>query len=44
MDADHERDAAWDELAAKRDAELEAGTAEAVPLDDVLARLRAELQ
>ena len=44
LDADAERDAAWDDLAARRDAEIEEGTAEAVPLDDVLARLRAELQ
>ncbi len=43
LDADHERDAAWDNLAAKRDAELETGSAEAVSLDDVIARLRAEL-
>ena len=44
LDADAEREVAWDNLAATRDAELEAGTANAVPLDDILARLRAELQ
>ena len=44
LDADAERDAAWDTVAAQRDAEIEDGTEQAVPLDDVLKRLRAELQ
>ena len=44
LDADAARDAAWDALAARRDAEIEQGTVEAVPLDEVLARLRAELE
>ena len=44
LDADAERDAAWDAIAAQRDAEIEDGTEQAAPLDDVLKRLRAELQ
>lgn len=44
LDADAARDAEWDALAARRDAEIEQGTVEALPLDDVLARLRAELE
>lgn len=43
LDADSARDAAWDAVAARRDAEIDAGTAVEVPLDDVLARLRTEL-
>lgn len=43
LDADAERDAAWDAVAAQRDAEIEAGSSEAVPLDEALARLRAGL-
>lgn len=39
LDADRQRDAAWDALAAQREAELEAGTVRTVPLDEVLARL-----
>ena len=44
LDAGAARDAAWEALAARRDAEIEQGTVEAVPLDEVLARLRAELE
>ena len=44
LDADAERDAAWDAIAAQRDAEIEDGTEQAVPLDNVLKRLRAELK
>ncbi len=44
LDADASRDAAWDALAARRDAEIEQGTAEAVSLDEVLSHLRAELE
>ena len=44
LDADAARDAAWDALAAQRDAEIEMGKAEAVPLDEALVRLRAELR
>ena len=44
LDADAARDAAWDALAARRDAEIEQGSASAIPLDQVLSRLRAELK
>lgn len=44
LDADHQRDAAWDALAAARDAELESGISQPIPGDEVLARLRAELK
>ena len=43
LDADRERDAAWDALAARRDAEIESGQSVPVPGSEVLARLRAEL-
>ena len=43
LDADAARDAAWDAVAARRDAEIESGAVQAVPLDQVLARLRSEL-
>lgn len=42
LDADLQRDAAWDALAAQREAELEAGAAQSMPLEDVLARLNTE--
>lgn len=44
LDADRARDAAWEAVAARRDAELDAGNAEASPMDDVMTRLRAELE
>ena len=44
LDADRARDRAWDELAARRDAEIESGTSVAVPGSEVLMRLRAELE
>ena len=44
LDADAEREAAWDALAARRDAEAERDSSLLMPLSDVLARLRAELQ
>ena len=44
LDADAERDAAWDAVAARRDAEIEAGTATEISVDEVLARLEAELK
>ena len=43
LDADGARDAAWDAVAALRDAEIEAGLATESPVDEVLARLHAEL-
>jgi hypothetical protein len=42
LDADAERDTAWDAMAARRDAEIDEGTASLQSLDDVLARRRAE--
>ena len=44
LDADAERDAAWDAVAARRDAEIEAGTTTEISVDEVLARLEAELK
>ena len=44
LDADRARDAAWDALAANRDAELESGQVLAIPVAEALARLRAELE
>jgi len=44
LDADHARDAAWDALAAHRDAEIESGAAIAVSGPEVVARLRVELE
>ncbi len=44
LDADRARDAAWDALAARRDAEIESGAAAAVSGPEVVARLRAELE
>jgi hypothetical protein len=43
LDADGVRDAAWDAVAAKREAALASGAATEAPLDDILARLKAEL-
>jgi hypothetical protein len=43
LDADRQRDEAWDRLAARREQEIDSGEAELVPVDDVIARLRAEL-
>jgi hypothetical protein len=43
LDIDRARDAAWDALAAKRDAEIDSGAVQATPVSEVLARLRAEL-
>lgn len=42
LDADRARDAAWDAVAAERDAQIESGQVTPVLLEDVLARLRAE--
>ena len=44
LDADRARDAAWDALAARRDAEIESGAVVAVSGPEVVARLRAELE
>lgn len=44
LDADAARDAAWDAVAARREADAEADPSLMLPLDDVLAGLRAELR
>jgi hypothetical protein len=44
LDADAARDAAWDAVAKERQIQAEADPSQLLPLDDVLARLRAELQ
>jgi hypothetical protein len=41
LDVDVEAEAAWDSLAEEREQELTSGTAEAVPIDVVIARLEA---
>ena len=43
LDADAARDAAWDAVAARREAEIDQDPTLLVPLDEALARLRAEL-
>ena len=43
LDADKARDRAWDELAARRDGEIERGESSPVSGREVVARLRAEL-
>lgn len=43
LDADAARDRAWDEVAARRDAEIENGSAAEVPGPEAVARLRAAL-
>ena len=44
LDADAARDAAWDAVAKERQIQAEADPSQLLPLNDVLARLRAELQ
>lgn len=44
LDADQARDQAWDELAARRDSEIESGTSVVVSGPELLAKLRAELE
>lgn len=44
LDADATRDAAWDAVAARREVEIERDPSLLVPLDEALARLRAELR
>lgn len=44
LDADRKLDQAWDELAARRDAEIESGQSAAVSGPEVLARLRSDLK
>ena len=42
LDEDKARDLAWDAVAAKRDAEIENGSVEAIDGPQALARLRAK--
>ena len=44
LDADTARDAAWDAVAAQRDAEADQDPSVLFELDDVFARLRAEVK
>ncbi len=44
LDADQARDRAWDELAARRDSEIESGASVVVSGPELLAKLRAELE
>ena len=41
LDVDPEAETAWDELADRREQELDTGTARAVPLEVAVARLEA---
>jgi putative addiction module component (TIGR02574 family) len=43
LDSDPDVEAAWEQLADQREAELEAGLAQAIPGDEVMARLRGRL-
>lgn len=43
LDADKARDKAWDNLAAKRDSEIERGESSPVSGPEVVSRLRVEL-
>jgi hypothetical protein len=43
LDADSARDTVWDTVAAQREASLASGMVTEAPLDEVLARLKAEL-
>jgi hypothetical protein len=44
LDVDADAEVAWDELADRREQELQAGTAEAVPLEVAIARLEARFR
>ena len=43
LDTDPDVEAAWEQLADQREADLEAGLAQALPGDEVMTRLRARL-
>jgi len=43
LDTDPEVEAAWEQLADQREADIEAGLAQFMPGDEVMARLRARL-
>lgn len=44
LDADHARDCAWDELATRRDAEIESGASPVISGPAALASLRASME
>ena len=44
LDSDREIEEAWMREAKRRDDEIESGAVKALPLDEVLSKLRAELQ
>ncbi|NWG73888.1 MAG: addiction module protein [Rubrivivax sp.] len=44
LDADAEVEAAWDAVAAAREAEIDSGVVVGVPLDDAIARLEARFK
>jgi hypothetical protein len=44
LDTDSRRDAAWDAVAAERDAQTDLDPTSLVSLDDVLVKLRADLK
>ena len=41
LDQDAETEAAWDEVALKREGEIESGSVNGVPLEEVVTRLEA---
>ena len=43
LDTDPEVEAAWEQLADQREAEVDAGLSQFLPGDEVMARLRARL-
>ena len=43
LDADAEAESAWDAVASAREAELNAGTVQAVPIDAALSRLESRV-
>lgn len=43
LDTDPEVEAAWEQLADQREADIEAGLAQFMPGDEVMAKLRARL-
>ncbi len=44
LDVDEDVEAAWDREADRREAELDSGAVQALPSEDVMARLRARLE
>jgi len=43
MEADAATEEAWEQIAAERDAEVESGAVDTLPLEDVIKQLRSEL-